>query len=60
MVKKGCSQNASRGVASCELPVASWELRVPSFVLPVMENGRAQLQPVYSVNFKKLKGTSCD
>ena len=43
-----------------ELRVASWELRVPSFVLLVMENGRARLQSVYSVNFKKLKGTSCD
>ena len=53
------------GVASCELHVASYEVRVASceFLnceLRVLENCRAQLQSVYSVNLKKLKGTSCD
>ena len=60
------------GVASCELHVASCEVRVASceFLscelrvacceLRVLENCRAQLQSVYSVNLEKLKGTSCD
>ena len=52
-------------VASCEflsfeLRVACCELRVACCELRVLENCRAQLQSVYSVNLEKLKGTSCD
>ena len=52
-------------VARCELLVASCEflsceLRVACCELRVLGNCRAQLQSVYSVNLKKLKGTSCD
>ena len=45
---------------SCELRVACCELRVACCELRVLENCRAHLQSVYSVNLEKLKGTSCD
>ena len=51
---------ASCEFLSCELRVACCELRVDCCELRVLENCRAQLQSVYSVNLEKLKGTSCD
>lgn len=51
---------ASCEFLSCELRVACCELRVACCELRVLENCRAQLQSVYSVNLEKLKGTSCD
>lgn len=51
---------ASCEFLSCELRVACCELRVACCELRVLENCRAQLESVYSVNLKKLKGTSCD
>lgn len=51
---------ASYEFLSCELRVACCELRVACCELRVLENCRAQLQSVYSVNLEKLKGTSCD